>query len=218
MLVCMAAWALLCTSTAAQSSTGGGGGGCSCDTTVSPLPSEVSIAIGVHVNASVGVISEDELAALGPDHSTFASLVNPILQGLHLYVADMRAQGAAMPLTNGNNVTFKFVWVNFGGLNLASVERLDAKGKADYLQLADTLSDPVASVALGGPFPFIIAPLFSPEDLHGEWHDSHTDAECGQREHRAAKGPHTPVLPLCLFVFAFFFVSQWPCLTFAKTR
>ena len=167
LLLCAAAWLLHCTPIAAQSSTGSGdGSGCSCSSD-DPLPAVVSIALGVHVNASVGVISDAQLAALGPDRSGFASVGVPIMQGLQLYVESMRAQGA-MPLPNGANVTFNFVWINFGLLNLASAQRLTAAGKAAYVQLADTLSDPVASVALGGPFPFIVAPLFSPEDMHGQ--------------------------------------------------
>ena len=167
LLLCATVWSLHCPTITAQSSTGSsGGGGCSCGSD-DPLPPVVSIALGVHVNASVGVISDAQLAALGPDRSAFAFVGVPIMQGLQLYVESMRAQGA-MPLPNGANVTFNVVWINFGLLNLASAQRLTAAGKAAYVQLADRLSDPVASAALGGPFPFIVAPNFSPEDMHGQ--------------------------------------------------
>ncbi len=132
-----------------------------------PLPPVINVAILVNSNHSVGVLSAAQIAQVATDQSGYATLHNSIIQGLQLFTESMDAAGA-MPLNNGGNLTWNYVWVNLGFVEWNQAATSFARIENKFRSLIDQVTNRTTSGELGGPFTFITAPLFAPEHEIGQ--------------------------------------------------
>jgi len=132
-----------------------------------PLREPVKVAILVFCDAPLGLLPGNPNLYCPTDNTEFGFATQLTMRGVDLYVSEMVRQ-QPMPLSNGGNVSFEFVYINLGFIDwtapMPDIQRVvsdfgteSAGGFAWNISMTDMY---------GGPFTFVVAPMFSTEPLN----------------------------------------------------
>jgi len=125
-----------------------------------PLPAIVDVAILYILNTTGGRLAGNPLHAAPTPRTTYAWPQMAAWRGSEMYEQKMAEEGP-MPLRNGGNVTFRYTHINLGFIDTTQpAEKILPLVATEVMPRIDILTNGTYHAELGGPYTFIIAPVF----------------------------------------------------------